>query len=136
MLGGPDLTSAFADELAARQILCIGCTPGQPPEFYTERDPYIYGLDGSAIQKQTHVLEFLQKQIIGKNAEHGGDAVKDKPRVFGYIYLESSGASGELADRMAAEMEASRRAVRRAVLPYQLDPFTIQQTAAQVITNA
>ena len=28
VLGGPALTSAFADELAAREIMCIGCTPG------------------------------------------------------------------------------------------------------------
>lgn len=134
VFNGPDLTSAFADELAAREILCIGCTPGQPPEFYTERDPYIYGLDGSSIQKQTHVLEFLEKQIIGKNAEHGGDAVKDQPRVFGYVYIESSGASADLADQMAADMEALGAPFAE-VLGYQLDPFTIQQTAALVISR-
>ena len=134
VLNGPDLTSAFADELAARHILCIGCTPGETPDFYLDRDPYIYGLDGSPIQKQTHVLEFIQKQLIGKNAEHGGDAVKDKPRVFGYVYLESSGASGDLADSMAASMEALG-APFADVVPYELDPFTIQQTASQVITR-
>ena len=55
------------------KTLCIGCTPGQPAEFYAERDPYVWGLDGSAIQKQTHVLEFIQKQLVGKNAEHAGE---------------------------------------------------------------
>lgn len=134
VFNGPDLTSAFADELAARGIVCIGCTPGQPPEFYTERDPYIFGLDGSSIQKQSHVLEFLEKQIIGKNAEHGGDAVKDQPRVFGYVYIESSGASADLADQMAADMEALGAPFAE-VLGYQLDPFTIQQTAALVISR-
>lgn len=134
VLNGPDLTSAFADELAAREILCIGCTPGQPPEFYTERDPYIFGLDGSSIQKQTHVLEFLEKQIIGKNAEHGGDAVKDKPRVFGYVYLESSGASGDLAASMGAGMEALGAPFAESIA-YDLDPFTIQQTASLVISR-
>ena len=134
VLNGPDLTSAFADELAARQIVCIGCTPGQPPDFYIDRDPYVFGLDGSAIQKQTHVLEFLQKQIVGKNAEYGGDAVKDKPRVFGYVYLESSGASGDLADRMAAGMEAIGAPFAESV-GYELNPTTIQQTAALVISR-
>jgi len=134
VLNGPDLTSAFADELAAREILCIGCTPGQPPDFYTDRDPYVFGLDGSAIQKQTHVLEFLQKQIIGKNAEHGGDAVKDQPRVFGYVYLESSGASGDLASTLGASMEALGAPFAESI-SYELDPFTIQQTAALVISR-
>lgn len=134
VLGGPALTSAFADELAARKVMCIGCTPGQPPSFYEERDPYVWGLDGSAIQKQTHVLEFIEKQLIGKNAEHGGDAVKETPRSFGLVYLESSGASKEIADQMAASMEALG-APFAAVSAYQLDPATIQQTASQVITK-
>ena len=134
VLGGPALTSAFADELSARQVLCIGCTPGQPSDFFTERDPYVWGLDGSALQKQTHVLEFVQKQLIGKNATHGGDAVKEQPRVFGQVYLESSGASKDLADRFAGEM-AGAGAPFAAVAAYQLDPATIQQTASQVITK-
>ncbi|MCE9620782.1 MAG: hypothetical protein K8R99_00380 [Actinomycetia bacterium] len=134
VLNGPDFTSAFADELAAREILCIGCTPGQPPEFYSDRDPYIFGLDGSSIQKQTHVLEFLEKQIIGKNAEHGGDAVKDKPRVFGYVYLESSAASADLAANMSAGMEAMGAPFAETIA-YELDPFTLQQTAALVISR-
>ena len=134
VLNGPDLTSAFADELAARQTLCIGCTPGQPAEFYTDRDPYIFGLDGSSLQKQAHVLEFLEKQIIGKNAEHGGDAVKDKPRVFGYVYLESSGASADLAARMGDDMEALGAPFAESIA-YNLDPSTIQQTASLVISR-
>lgn len=134
VLGGPALTSAFADELSARKVLCIGCTPGQPSEFYTDRDPYVWGLDGSALQKQTHVLEFIRKQLIGKNAEHGGDAVKALPRSFGLVYLESSGASKNLADRFAGEMEKAG-APFAAVSAYQLDPASIQQTASQVITK-
>jgi hypothetical protein len=134
VLGGPALTSAFADELSARKVMCIGCTPGQPADFYTQRDPYVWGLDGSALQKQSHVLEFVQKQLIGQNASHGGDAVKDSPRSFGLVYLESSGASKDLADRFAAEMDAAG-APFAAVAAYQLDPGTIQQTAAQVITK-
>ena len=134
VLGGPALTSAFADELSARKVICIGCTPGQPAGFYTDRDPYVWGLDGSALQKQSHVLEFIQKQLIGKNAEHGGDAVKATPRSFGLVYLESSSASKELADGFASAMEAAG-APFAAVAAYQLDPATIQQTASQVITK-
>jgi len=134
VLGGPALTNAFADELAAREILCIGCTPGQPADFYTERDPYVWGLDGSAIQKQTHVIEFIEKQLVGKNAEHGGDAVKDLPRTFGLVYLDSSDASGELADRLAGEMERIGAPFAE-VVAYALDPATIQAQATQVITK-
>ena len=134
MFGGPILTSAFADELAAHKIVCIGCTPGQPASFYSARDPYVWGLDGSPLQKQAHVEEFLTKQIIGKNAIHGGDAVKDKPRKLGLLYLENSGAAKELADSFAAAMSAAGSPFAD-VVAYQLDPSTIQATATQVITR-
>jgi hypothetical protein len=134
VLGGPALTSAFADELAARKIMCIGCTPGQPPAFYKDRDPYVWGLDGSALQKQTHVVEFITKQLAGKNATHAGDAFVDTPRKFGLLYLESSRASKDLADRFASEMEAAGAPLAVAV-PYELDPATIQATASQVISK-
>ena len=134
VFGGPALTSAFADELAAHQVICIGCTPGQPASFYSDRDPYVWGLDGSPLQKQQHVVEFLTKQIIGKNASHGGDAVKDQPRKLGLLYLESSGASKQLADTFAASMQTAGSPFAE-VVAYQLDPTTIQSTATQVITR-
>jgi hypothetical protein len=134
VVGGPALTSAFADELAARQILCVGCTPGQPQEFYETRDPYVWGIDGSADQKQQLVVEWITKQLVGKNAVHGGDAVKDLPRTFGHVYLESSGASKDLADQLAARMQEAGAPLAEQI-PYQLDPATIQQTAIQVITK-
>jgi len=134
VFGGPALTSAFADELAAHQVMCIGCTPGQPASFYSQRDPYVWGLDGSPLQKQTHVVEFLTKQIIGKSATHGGDDVKDKPRKLGLLYLENSNAAKELADSFAASMDAAGSPFAE-VVAYQLDPSTIQATATQVITR-
>jgi hypothetical protein len=134
VFGGPALTSAFADELAAHQVICIGCTPGQPASFYSDRDPYVWGLDGSPTQKKNHVVEFLTKQIIGKNATHGGNAVKDQPRKLGLLYLENSGAAKELADAFAADMAAAGSQFAE-VIAYQLDPTTIQATATQVITK-
>lgn len=134
VFGGPALTSAFADELAARKVMCIGCTPGQPPKFYAVRDPYVWGLDGGAAQKLTHVVEVITKQLIGKPASHGGDAVKATPRTFGLLYLESSTASKELADSAAAAMAAAGAPFAQ-VVAYQLDPATIQQTALQAITK-
>jgi len=134
VFGGPALTSAFADELAAHQVICIACTPGQPESFYSDRDPYVYALDGSPIQKEKHVVEFLTKQIIGKPASHGGDDVKDQPRKLGLLYLESSGAAKDLADTFAADMQTAGSPFAQ-VVAYQLDPTTIQATATQVITK-
>jgi hypothetical protein len=134
VFNGPALTSGFADELAARQILCIGCTPGQPDQFYADRDPYVWSLDGSQAQKQTHAVEFISKQLIGHNATHGGDGVVDQPRTFGLLYLESSAASKALADQYVADMAAAGAPFAE-VIAYALDPSSIQATASQAISK-
>ena len=134
VLGGPALTSAFGDELSARGILCIGCTPGQPNEFYAERDPLVWSLGTSSAQGQTHVIEFVTKQLVGRNAEYGGDDVRDQPRTFGYLYLDSSGASADLAQNFIDAMDAAGAPFAEVVV-YALDPATIQATASQAISK-
>lgn len=79
VIGGPALTNAFADELAARETLCISCGGGSA-EWFAERDPYVWALDASAEQKQVHVVEFISKQLVGKPASHAGDALKSETR--------------------------------------------------------
>ena len=134
VFGGPALASGFADELAAREVMCIGCTPGQPDQFYIDRDPYVWALDGSAAQKQAHAVEVITKQLIGKNAVHAGDDFVDQPRNFGLLYLESSAASKDLADEYIAAMEAAGAPFAE-VVSYALDPATIQNTASQAISK-
>ena len=108
--------------------------PRRPTQFYIDRDPYVWALDGSAAQKQTHAVEFITKQLIGKNAEHGGDAVVDQPRTFGLLYLETSAESKQLADDYAAAMAAAGAPFAE-VVAYALDPATIQATASQAISK-
>ncbi|MFM7871425.1 MAG: hypothetical protein ACKPBG_07055 [Actinomycetota bacterium] len=133
VLGGPALTNAFADELAAREIVCISCGGGSA-EWFAERDPYVWGIDGSAAQKQVHVAEFIGKQLAGKPAVHGGDEFVDTVRKFGYVYVEGSSESKVLADQMVERLDAvGARPVE--VLPYVLDPGSIQQTASQIIAK-
>ena len=132
--GGPALTSAFADELSARGVSCLACTPGQPPDWYVQRDPNVWGIGTGAEQAQVHVLEFIQKQLIGKNATHAGDEFVDSPRKFGYLHIESSATSKELADKFGAAMSANGAPLAESV-SYQLDPASIQQSASQAITK-
>lgn len=134
VLGGPALTSAFGDELAARGILCIGCTPGQPTEFYADRDPLVWSLGTSSAQGQTHVVEFITKQLVGRNAEYGGEDVRGQERRFGYLYLDSSGAAADLAQDFIDAMDAAGAPFAEVVV-YALDPATIQATASQAISK-
>ncbi|MGA0878699.1 MAG: ABC transporter substrate-binding protein, partial [Ilumatobacteraceae bacterium] len=133
VVGGPALTNAFADELAARQIVCISCGGGSAA-WFAERDPYVWGIDGSAAQKQVHVAEFIGKQLVGKPALHAGDEFVETVRKFGYVYVEGSSESKVLADQMVARLDAVG-AKPAEVLPYVLDPGSIQQTASQIIAK-
>ena len=113
VLQGPALTPAFGDELAARGVMCISCVPGQPTEFYEERAPYVWAIDGSQVQKQDHVFEFISKQLIGQPASHAGDELAANERTFGLVYIESSPTSTELANQLATRDGGGRRAARR-----------------------
>ena len=131
---GPALTNAFADELAARGVLCIACTPAQPPDWYTEREPFVWSIDASGNQKQSHTAEFILQQLAGKPAEFGGDDVRSTERRFGLLYVESSANSKLQADELVATLAAGGVDVAETV-SYVLDPTTIQQTASQAIAK-
>jgi hypothetical protein len=133
VIGGPVLTNAFADELAARDILCISCTPGQEPNWYEERDPYVWGLAIGAEQARQQATEFITKQLAGKNAEYAGDPdFQAQPRKYGHVYLESSASSTAIAEEFVNNLEADGVEISE-LLPYALDPASIQASAAQII---
>lgn len=134
VIGGPALTNAFGDELAARETLCISCGGGSA-EWFAERDPYVWALDASAEQKQVHVVEFISKQLAGKAASHAGDALAAETRTFALVYEASGGAESErLADLMESRLQ--EQGVELTLrLPYNLDPGTIQQQASQIVAK-
>ena len=94
VIGGPVLTDAFADTLAANQVMCVTCTPGQTIEWYEQRAPYVWDIQKNVNQSAILAAEYVGKRLAGGNAEFGGDAVADQPRSFGLIYL-STGPSTE-----------------------------------------
>ena len=132
--GGPVLTNAFADELAAHGVMCISCTPSQPPDWSKQRDPNVWAIAQGAEQAQVQVLEMIKKTLIGKNAMHAGPTFVNSPRKFGYLYINSSSTSKQLADEFTKTM-SDNGAPLAEIIPYQLDPGTIQQTASQAIAK-
>jgi hypothetical protein len=102
---------------------------------YAKRDPYQFAVSMSSDQDQIHVLEYIQKQLIGKPASHAGDpALVSQTRKFGLVYIESSEQSKQQADAFAAKMKDNGAALAVAV-PYKLDPGTLQESAASAIAK-
>ncbi|MGH9016406.1 MAG: hypothetical protein ACRDY1_01540 [Acidimicrobiales bacterium] len=94
---GPALTTAFADELAARHLLCIDCGSGDTNAYFQQRAPYVWSLGILPQQSIVHVTEFLKKQVSGRDASFAGEAAfKDEKRKFGMIDLVDDANSATL----------------------------------------
>ncbi len=131
--GGPALTSAFADELAARKVLCIGCTGGNPA-YFEQRAPYLYSIASN--QDQISVLgeEYIEKKLAGRKAVHAGDALKGEDRKFGLLYIESNADSKKSADSFESALKAKGIPLAARVA-YTLDPARLQEQATSAIAK-
>ncbi len=103
VLGGPLLTEAFAETLAANEVMCISCTPGQTIDWYERQAPYVWDIQKNANQTAIMAAEYIGKRLAGGTAEFGGDEVADRPRKFGLIYL----ASGPQSEEIRAQFEST-----------------------------
>lgn len=132
--GGPVLTSAFADELAARGVVCVGCTAGNP-EYYDERAPYLAGTAMNTDQVELHLVEYLSKKLAGRPAVHAGDeAYTDQERVFGYLWIDSNDTSAVQAQSVEDRLEEEGIELAESI-SYTLDPARLQEQATGIIAR-
>jgi hypothetical protein len=91
VINGPAQSTAFADELAARGILCVGiCSLAFPEDFTSERDPFLWSNNPSPEQANIHAAAMIGKQFAGKKAEFAGDPdLQDDERRFGFVHYEA-----------------------------------------------
>ncbi|HMQ26227.1 MAG TPA: hypothetical protein PKA98_09585 [Acidimicrobiales bacterium] len=133
VMNGPQLTSAFAEELAARGVSCLQCGPTQPQEFYAEADPHLLTVSMSAEQGQFHTAAFVGRQLAGRPAEFAGDDLASEERVFGLVYLNSIENAEEVQDQFEQRL-ADEGATLAESVGYD-SPVTLQTTAANVIAK-
>ena len=134
VIGGPALTSAYAEELSARGVICVNCSGGNTQEWYSERSPYYYSILTGDDQRIVHTVEYVAKRLAGGNAEHAGDpALQTQLRKFGLLYLDSNANSTPEAERERDFL--ADLGVDMTIYPYVLDLFTLQQTAETVMAR-
>jgi hypothetical protein len=93
VVGGPAQTNAFAEELAARDVICL-CATGQPQELYESLEPYAWGGTLASTQGYVHRADFVVNRLAGENAEFAGDpAYQDTERTFAIVYYETADGS-------------------------------------------
>ena len=133
--GGPTLTNAFAEELHARGIPCIGCGPGQTQDYYVDRPGLAYTITKGPDQLNLLVAEYIGKRLAGDPAIHAGDeSMHSKERVFGRIWIEASAASAESNKQFEAALADWNVEIKESQ-NYVLDPGTLQESASTVIAR-
>jgi hypothetical protein len=133
--GGPVLTNAFAEELAARGIPCFDCGPGQTREWYTDNAGLAYTVGKGPDQLDLLVAEYIGKRLAGDPAIHAGDeSMHGTERVFGRIWTDASPASATANERFLALATDNGFEVAES-LGFALDPATLQESAASIIAR-
>lgn len=112
VINGPIQAPAFAQEIAARGIVCVqSCAFAQQQQVALDMQPYLYPLGGLPEQIQYHAAEFVGKQLAHKNAEFAGDeSMQGRERVFGYVAYNTEDAYytpmiREFTDRLRDEYD-------------------------------
>jgi hypothetical protein len=92
--GGPARTSAYAEELAARRVLCI-CAVPEPDAWYQARAPYAIAPEPTTGQRIALQAEYVAKRLAGRVARFAGDVMTSaQTRTFGLVYEDTPGQAG------------------------------------------
>ena len=90
VFGGPSQTDAFADELTAAKIVCLGCATAAGAKFTSERSPYLWTTGPMPEQASLLTAQMVGSLLNGKKAEWAGDAAtRAKTRVFGAVHYDT-----------------------------------------------
>lgn len=133
--GGPSQTTAYADELAARGVLCVGdCTTAAPESFLRSRSPFVWPSQASPDQAAEHWAAFVGKELARRRAEYAGDpTLARRTRRFGIVrYDDEPGTFDTSFARFTALLTRQRVKVATQV-PYRLDLASAQESARSTI---
>jgi hypothetical protein len=134
--GGPDQTGAYAQELAARHVLCIGCATGATDAVVRSEAPYVWDFQPSPEQADLLTAEYVGKRLKGGAAEGAGEAsLRSRTRVFGVLaYDTPSGAFIPARQDLLRDL-ASYGVSIAATGSYTLDLTRAQELARTLITK-
>lgn len=133
--GGPSQTTAYADELAARGVLCVGdCTIAAPESFLRSRSPYVWPSLASPDQAAEHWAEFVGKELAGHPAEYAGDPkLARRTRRFGVVRYDDEPGTFDASFGRFTELLRNRRVKIATQVSYQLDLAGAQESARATI---
>ena len=133
VLGGPSGTKAFAEELVARHVICIGCAEGYPAESYQKWAPYVWGAGMAATSRGTFI-EDLIRGLAKKPAEFAGDALQKTTRKFAFVHSDTvDNAYKPASDELIADL--GKDDIKLEDHSYVFDIGTAQETAGTLVAR-
>lgn len=135
--GGPSQTAVYADELAARGVLCLGdCLLAATDGYVEEGKDHIWLTFPSIEQLGEHWSQFLTRELVGRKAQFAGDAaLRDRERVFGMIRFDESFAGLDQAGREFVKELKGKGVPLAAEIPYELDLARAQENARNMVAK-
>jgi hypothetical protein len=136
VLNGANQTPAWSNELAANGIVCLGnCSLAVAKQVVEDNAPYLWGIGPNPEQAAELTAALVTNLLKGKNAVYGGDAVKDKKRVFGVAHYDT--IDGQQKEAFATLKNAlNKGGVKLAAdLPFLLDLAKAQENARTMIAK-
>lgn len=132
VFGGPLLTSAFGDELAARKVIQVDLASTKGNAFFADHSPYSYNVLAAPDQTSAVVAEYLGKRLKGRPAVHAGDPELAKAtRKFGLLFLSITDPTAEVL-RLKFDEQLKAQGIELAVQAGSVDPTA---SAAQQIAK-
>jgi hypothetical protein len=128
--GGPGQTTAYADELSARGVLCVGdCVIAEPQSFLERHAPYVWPTIASPEQASEHWAAFVGKQLAK------GNALRGKRRVFGVVHYDDDAGTFAKSVKHFEQRLATYGVKPATTVPYSLDLTTAQQDARTIVAK-
>lgn len=135
-LNGPMLTTAYANELASRGIICIECGMSVPDSTYQQNAPYMWGSAATPEEFLVNVSDFVVNRLVGRPAEFAGDpTMTTHTRVFGTVHLEQDPPVFSEVERITSEKGADRGWVSKLIETYTLDLAKAPERAATIVAH-
>jgi hypothetical protein len=135
-IGGPGQEGAYAEELAANKVICIGCGLALPDSALQKNAPYLWGNLQTPEQFLVNLGDFIIGRLLGKPPAFAGDEAirKRKERVFGVVHFEQDPPVYGGVEEMVAK-EGGGRGYKAVVnLTYQLVISELPQKARSLVS--
>lgn len=135
-INGPAQEGAYADELASRDVLCIGCGLSVSGTTYDRNAPYMWGNALTPEQFLPILGDYVLKRLLDRKASFAGDpALRERTRVFGSVHFESDPPEFDQTAEIINEAGAKVGYKSAARLTYQLVIPELAEKARTIVSR-